>query len=167
MTDQVVLTIGYDVENLTNRDIADSYSGEIVIDRYGRKIPKHSHGTANLSRYTSSTALIMDAMTSLYDRIINKNLLVRRVTVVANRVLPENDPKTEPAVEQLSFFDDIETKTRREEQERQAEEREKKVQKAVLAIKKKHGKNAIVKGMNLEEGATAMERNGQVGGHKA
>ena len=128
---------------------------------------KHAHGTANLPRYTSSTSLIMAAMTELYDRIINKNLLVRRITVVANRVLPESDAKTEPVPEQLSFFDDIDTKTKREEEERQAEEREKKVQKAMLAIKKKHGKNAIIKGMNLEEGATAMERNSQVGGHKA
>lgn len=167
VTDQIVLTIGYDVENLTNRDIADSYSGEIVIDRYGRKIPKHSHGTANLPKYTSSTSLIMDAMTELYDRIINKNLLVRRITVVANKVLPESDEKTAPISEQLSFFDDIEKKTQKEEEERLAEAREKRVQKAMLAIKKKHGKNAIVKGMNLEEGATAMERNSQVGGHKA
>ena len=167
VTDQVVLTVGYDVENLTNRKIADSYSGEIVTDRYGRQIPKHAHGTANLPKYTSSTALIMDAMTELYDRIINKDLLVRRITVVANRVLPEGDSRTEPVSEQLSFFDDIETKARREEEERKAEAREKKVQKAMLAIKKKHGKNAIVKGMNLEEGATAMERNTQVGGNKA
>jgi DNA polymerase V len=167
VTDQVVLTVGYDVENLTNRDIAESYSGDIVTDRYGRNIPKHAHGTANLSRYTSSTALIMDEMTALYDRIINKDLLVRRITVVANRVLPENDPKTEPLSEQLSFFDDIEAKTKREEEERQAEVRERRVQKAMLAIKKKHGKNAIVKGMNLEEGATAIERNRQIGGHKA
>ena len=167
VTDQVVLTIGYDVENLTNKSISATYTGEIVTDRYGRQIPKHAHGTANLPKYTSSTALIMDAMTALYDRIINKDLLVRRVTVVANKVLPEGDAKTEPVSEQLSFFDDIKTKTRREEEERQAEEREKKVQKAMLSIKKKHGKNAIVKGMNLEEGATAMERNSQVGGHKA
>ena len=167
LTDQIVLTIGYDVENLTNRDIAQSYSGEIVTDRHGRQIPKHAHGTANLPKYTSSTSLIMDAMTQLYDRIINKDLLVRRITVVANKVLPEGDSRTEPVSEQLSFFDDIETKTRREEEERKAEAREKKVQKAMLAIKKKHGKNAIVKGMNLEEGATAMERNAQVGGHKA
>jgi DNA polymerase V len=167
VTDQIVLTVGYDVENLTNRDIAESYSGDIVTDRYGRNIPKHAHGTANLPRYTSSTALIMDEMTALYDRIINKDLLVRRITVVANRVLPENDPKTEPLSEQLSFFDDIEAKTKREEEERQAEVRERRVQKAMLAIKKKHGKNAIVKGMNLEEGATAIERNRQIGGHKA
>ena len=167
VTDQVVLTVGYDVENLTNKNISSSYTGEIVTDRYGRQIPKHAHGTANLPRYTSSTSLIMEAMTELYDRIINKNLLVRRITVVANRVLPESDAKTEPVPEQLSFFDDIDTKTKREEEERQAEAREKKVQRAMLAIKKKHGKNAIVKGMNLEEGATAMERNGQVGGHKA
>lgn len=167
VTDQMVLTIGYDVENLTNKNISSKYAGEIVIDRYGRQIPKHSHGTANLKKKTSSTHAIMDAVTELYDRIINKDLLVRRITVVANKVVPESEAASTPICEQLSLFDDIDTLTRHEEEEQAALAREKKVQKALISIKKKHGKNAIVKGMNLEEGATAMERNGQVGGHKA
>ena len=167
VTDQMVLTIGYDIENLTNKSISENYKGEIVIDRYGRQIPKHSHGTANLKIKTSSTSMIMDAVTELYDRIINKDLLVRRITVVANKVIPESEAISSVAPEQLSLFDDVEELTKRENEEKVAFEREKKVQKALISIKKKHGKNAIVKGMNLEEGATAMERNGQVGGHKA
>lgn len=167
VTDQMVLTIGYDVENLTNKNISVNYTGEIVTDRYGRQIPKHAHGTANLDKKTSSTAMILDAVTALYDRIINKDLLVRRITVVANKVIPESDAIASPIAEQISFFDDLEEKAKREEEEKLALEREKKVQRTLIAIKKKHGKNAIVKGMNLEEGATAMERNRQVGGHKA
>lgn len=167
VTDQMVLTIGYDIENLTNKSISEKYKGEIVIDRYGRQIPKHSHGTANLKIKTSSTSMIMDAVTELYDRIINKDLLVRRITVVANKVIPESEATSSVVPEQLSLFDDVEELTKRENEEKVAFEREKKVQKALISIKKKHGKNAIVKGMNLEEGATAMERNGQVGGHKA
>ena len=167
VTDQMVLTVGYDVENLTNKNISSHYSGEVVTDRYGRQIPKHAHGTANLPKKTSSTSAIMDAVTSLYDRIINKNLLVRRITVVANKVVPESEALSAPMSEQLSLFDDIEALAKREQEENEALKREKKVQKTLIEIKKKHGKNAIVKGMNLEEGATAMERNGQVGGHKA
>ncbi len=167
VTDQMVLTIGYDVENLTNESISASYTGEIVTDRYGRQIPKHSHGTANLKIKTSSTSMIMDAVTELYDRIINKNLLVRRITVVANKVIPESEASSAPISEQLSFFDDLTEKNKHEEEEKAALAHEKKIQKTLISIKKKYGKNAIVKGMNLEEGATAIERNGQVGGHKA
>ena len=167
VTDQMVLTIGYDVENLTNESISSAYTGEIVTDRYGRQIPKHSHGTVNLKKKSSSTSVILEAVTELYDRIINKDLLVRRITVVANKVVPESEASSAPVIEQLSLFDDVEEIAKREEEEKNALEREKKVQKALISIKKKHGKNAIVKGMNLEEGATAIERNGQVGGHKA
>ena len=167
VTDQMVLTIGYDIENLTNKNISEHYSGEIVTDRYGRQIPKHAHGTANLPSKTSSTGAIMDAVTALYDRIINKDLLVRRITVVANKVIDENEALSAPVSEQLSLFDDIESLEKREAEKKEALKREKKVQKTLIEIKKKHGKNAIVKGMNLEEGATAIERNGQVGGHKA
>lgn len=167
VTDQMVITIGYDVENILNKSILENYSGEIVTDRYGRQIPKHSHGTANLEHKTSSTHAIMNAVTELYDRIINKDLLVRRITVVANKVVPESEADKAPILKQLSLFDDIEEITKREQEEKAALERERRVQKAMISIKKKHGKNAIVKGMNLEEGATAMERNGQVGGHKA
>ncbi len=167
VTDQMTLTVGYDVENLINPQIAERYTGEITIDRYGREIPKHAHGTANLPKKTSSTALIMDAVSSLYDRIINKDLLVRRITVTACRVVAENDVYAGKASVQMSFFDMLDEADEARQIEKRAEEKEKKVQRALLDIKKKHGKNAIVKGMNLEEGATAIERNKQVGGHKA
>ena len=167
VTDQIVLTIGYDVENLTNASISEKYSGEIVIDRYGRRIPKHSHGTQNLKKKTSSTSLILDAVTELYDRIINKDLLVRRINVVANKVVPEVEALDSGAPVQMSFFDILDRNDEEIQAEKLAEEKEKKVQRTLIDIKKKHGKNAIIKGMNLEDGATAIERNKQVGGHKA
>ncbi|MBR3878832.1 MAG: DNA methylase [Clostridia bacterium] len=167
VTDQIVLTIGYDVENITNTAISSKYSGEIVIDRYGRQIPKHSHGTQNLKKKTSSTNAILAAVTELYDRIINKELLVRRINVVANKVVPEGEEPDSTTPQQMSFFDILDQNDEAIQAEKRAEEKEKKVQRTLIDIKKKHGKNAIVKGMNLEEGATAMERNKQVGGHKA
>lgn len=167
VTDQLVLTIGYDVENLTNTSISQKYSGEIVIDRYGRQIPKHSHGTQNLKKKTSSTSAILNAVTELYDRIINKDLLVRRINVVANKVVPEGEELDGGASVQMSFFDILDRDDKKIQAEKLAEEKERKVQKTLIDIKKKHGKNAIIKGMNLEEGATAIERNKQVGGHKA
>jgi len=167
VTDQIVLTIGYDVENITNTAISSKYSGEIVIDRYGRQIPKHSHGTQNLKKKTSSTNAILSAVTELYDRIINKDLLVRRINVVANKVVPEGEEPDSTTPQQMSFFDILDQNDKAIQAEKRAEEKEKKVQRTLIDIKKKHGKNAIVKGMNLEEGATAMERNKQVGGHKA
>lgn len=167
VTDQIVLTIGYDVENLTNTSISQKYSGEVVIDRYGRQIPKHSHGTQNLKKKTSSTSAILKAVTELYDRIINKDLLVRRINVVANKVVPEGEELDGGASVQMSFFDVLDRDDKKIQAEKLAEEKERKVQKTLIDIKKKHGKNAIIKGMNLEEGATAIERNKQVGGHKA
>ena len=167
VTDQIVLTIGYDIENLTNTAISSKYSGEIVIDRYGRQIPKHAHGTQNLKKKTSSTSAILSAVTELYDRIINKDLLVRRITVVANKVVPEGEETESTASQQMSFFDILDQNDDKIQAEKRAEEKERRVQKTLIDIKKKHGKNAIIKGMNLEEGATAMERNRQVGGHKA
>ena len=167
VTDQMTLTVGYDVENLTDTRIREKYDGETVTDRYGRQVPKHAHGTANLKKKTSSTAMIIDAMTELYDRIINPDLLVRRITVAANRVVPEGETDTSSISEQLSFFDIFDEDDEDVQSEKRAEEKEKRVQKTLIEIKNKYGKNAIVKGMNLEEGATAMERNKQVGGHKA
>ena len=163
VTDQIVLTIGYDRENLTNPEIRARYKGEVVYDHYGRLIPKHSHGTENLGKYTSSSRIITEAMMRLYDRIINKDLLVRRVTVCAARLLTESDAKKKNEFVQLDFFTDYEEIKR----EKREEDREKSMQKAVIDIKKKFGKNAILKGMNLSEGATARERNNQIGGHKA
>jgi len=167
VTDQVVLTIGYDIENLTNTSISEKYTGEIVVDRYGRQIPKHSHGTQNLKKKTSSTSAILNAVTELYDRIINKDLLVRRINVVACKVVPENETIDTTAPVQMSFFDILDQNDEKIQAEKLAEKKEKKVQRTLIDIKKKHGKNAIIKGMNLEEGATAIERNKQVGGHKA
>ena len=167
VTDQLVLTIGYDVENLTNPDIARKYHGEITTDHYGRKVPKHAHGTINLSVQTSSAKLIIDAMLELFDRIVDRNLLVRRVTVVANRVVDESSVEQKQVYEQLDLFTDYEAV--QEERDRKEAEllREKNMQRAILDIQKKYGKNAILKGMNFEEGGTTRERNNQIGGHKA
>lgn len=167
VTDQMALTIGYDIENLTNAKIRRNYKGEVTTDHYGRKVPKHAHGTANLDRQTSSTQLIMDAVMNLYDRIINPNLLIRRVTVVANHLVDEAQAKEAEQYEQLDLFTDYAAleKERKKEEEKLSKER--KLQEAVLSVKKKFGKNAVLKGMNLQEGATTIERNRQIGGHKA
>ncbi|MBQ3014044.1 MAG: DNA methylase, partial [Clostridia bacterium] len=170
VTDQIVLTVGYDIENLTDPKISSRYKGEITIDPYGRKIPKHAHGTINLGSYTSSTKQILNAVSELYDRIVDPDLLVRRIYVVANRVLSEDAvKKTSQEVEQLSMFDEIDYAKLQQAQieEQKSLEREKKIQRTIIDIKKKYGKNAILKGMNFEEGATGKDRNRQIGGHKA
>ncbi|WP_298035193.1 DNA methylase [uncultured Dysosmobacter sp.] len=167
MTNQLVLTIGYDIENLSDPQRAKAYKGSVTTDRYGRKIPKHSTGTANLSRYSSSTNEIIHAALDLFDRIADKALLVRRLSISANRLLTEADVPKEPAAEQLDLFTDYATQEKQKEADRTALVRERKKQEAMLAIKKKYGKNAILKGMNLEDGATARERNKTIGGHKA
>lgn len=166
VTDQIVLTIGYDVDNLTNREISKLYKGEITTDRYGREIPKHAHGTINLKKRTSSTKQIMEATMELFDRIINPNLLVRRLNVTANHVVSENKPEEKETFEQLDLFTNYEEKKKEEENLKVKEEKERSLQHAVLDIKRKYGKNAILKGMNFEEGGTAIERNHQIGGHK-
>jgi DNA polymerase V len=167
VTDQMVLTVGYDVENLTNPVQRKMYRGEITVDRYGRKIPKHAHGTTNLDRQTSSTQIIIRAVLELFDRIINEKLLVRRINIVANHVVPESSIVKKEQYEQLDLFTDYEALQKQQEEENAALEKEKKIQQAMLSIKKKYGKNAILKGMNLQEGATAKDRNQQIGGHKA
>ena len=167
VTDQIVLTVGYDIENLKDPDRRRLYKGEVVTDRYGRRIPKHAHGTANISRRTSSTMLIMDAVLDLYDKIIDKNLLVRRVYVTANHVAEETAAEETQTFEQLDLFTDYSALEKKKEEEEAKLKREKQMQQAMLAIQKKYGKNAILKGMNLEEGAMARERNDQIGGHKA
>lgn len=161
VTDQMVLTIGYDIENLT--DAASTYKGPVTVDHYGRKIPKHGHGTIHLDRPNSSTVIITDAVMMLFDRIIDPSLLVRRINLTAANVRPEVAAERNSCFEQLDLFADVQQR----ETERIALEREKRRQQAVLKIKKRFGKNAIVKGMNLEDGATAMDRNRQIGGHKA
>lgn len=163
VTNQIVLTIGYDIENITN----GIYHGEVTIDRYGRKIPKHAHGTGNLEKYSSSTREIIECMMDLFDRIVDKNLLVRRVTICANHVIPETDIPEQNNFEQLNLFTDYAKLENQKVKEKEALEKEKKLQKATLNIKKKFGKNAILKGMNLQEGATAKDKNSQIGGHRA
>lgn len=169
VTDQLVLTIGYDIENLSNPDIKKQYKGEVTTDGYGRKVPKHAHGTVNLDRKTSSTRLITEAVMGLYDRIVNPILLVRRLNVTATHVVDEASVTASSAetYEQLDLFTDYEAVESQRKKEEEALEKERKMQQAMLSIKKKFGKNAILKGMNLEEGATARERNNQIGGHKA
>jgi DNA polymerase V len=161
VTDQIVLTIGYDKDS---KHYADT---ELTRDRYGRQIPKHAHGTINLKNKTSSTKAIMDATMELYDRIIDDRLLVRRVNVVANKLAEEAAVEDEITYEQLDLFTDYTALEEEKEKERRELEKEKNLQHAVLDIKKKFGKNAIVKGMNLEEGAMTIKRNEQIGGHKA
>lgn len=167
VTDQIVLTIGYDMENLSDPGRRRGYQGEITTDRYGRKIPKHAHGTENLEKATSSAKRIVSAVMELYDRIINPDFLVRRITLSANRVVDENTVTKEPVYEQLDLFTDYAAQKEKQEAEEAALQRERKLQQAMLDIKKKYGKNAILKGSNLVEGATAMDRNKQIGGHKA
>lgn len=167
VTDQLVLTVGYDIENLTNPSIKKLYHGAITIDHYGRSVPKSAHGTANLGRQSSSTKLILDAVTELFERIVDKNLLIRRVNITANHVVDEATVQEPDSFEQLDLFTDYgAVQTKKEEQEAELA-KEKKIQQAMLDIKKKYGKNAILKGMNLEEGATTVDRNRQIGGHKA
>lgn len=160
VTDQIVLTIGYDHEG-----IPKNFRGKIEKDRYGRKIPKQAHGSINLGCFTSSTKKIMEAVMRLYTQITDSSLQVRRMYVVANHIMPES-AVTEEFV-QLDLFADPEEIERRQKAERESEKKEKSIQKAVIGIKERFGKNAVIKGMNLQEGATTIERNGQVGGHKA
>lgn len=163
VTDQLVLTIGYDRENLLDSSRMSKYKGEFSFDQYGRKIPKHAHGTINLDSYTSSTNVIVRAVLDLFNRIVDVNLLVRRINMSANHVIAENEAKQD-RYEQINLFDMI---TEKENVDQEQLKKEKDIQKAVLDIKKKFGKNAILKGMSLQEGATAIDRNNQIGGHKA
>lgn len=158
VTDQIVLTVGYDIESLNK-----SYSGAVETDRYGRKIPKTAHSSENIGRYTSSTKLICETSMSLFDRIVDKNLLVRRMYIVANHIITEKDAEKESEYVQLDLFSD----TKKQEAEENELKKEKDMQRAILKIKSKYGKNSIIKGMNLKKGATALERNRQIGGHKA
>lgn len=167
VTDQIVLTIGYDIDNLTDPAIRSKYRGEVTTDRYGRMTPKHAHGTINLPAPTSSTKEILQAVEDLFDRIINPDLLVRRINVVADRVILEKDVVEKASFEQLDLFTDYEALENERKQVQKEREKEKRLQHAVLDIQKKFGKNAVLKGMNFEEGATTRERNGQIGGHKA
>ena len=167
VTNQLVLTVGYDIDNLTDPAIRKSYHGPVTTDRYGRQVPKHAHGTQNLSLQTSSARLLTEAALRLYDRIINPHLLVRRFSLTANNLIPESERKQNTAFEQMDLFTDYAALEKQQQEENALLEKEKKMQQAMLDIKKKFGKNAILKGMNLQEGTTTIERNKQIGGHKA
>ena len=165
-TNQLVLTIGYDIENLTNPQIARLYNGDTTTDNYGRSVPKHSHGTINIDHMTSSTKIITNEVIKLYDRITNPILLIRRINLTACNLVDEDYKENKVVVEQLDIFTNYETFNKQKEKNIKEEQEEKKIQKTLLNIKRKYGKNAILKGMNFEEGATAKDRNEEVGGHK-
>ena len=168
VTNHVTITIGYDIENLTDPERRKTYTGEIVRDHYGRQIPKHAHGSAGLEGYTSSTRIILQTVSDLFDKIADKNLLVRRLNITADNVVSEAAAARENTTfEQLDLFTDYEALQAEKDREQTEIAREKKLQQTMLTIKKRFGKNAILKGMNLEEGATAKDRNRQIGGHKA
>ena len=164
VTNQIVLTVGYDVSSLelVNNEGNLLYNGEITIDRYGRKIPKHAHGTANIDHKTASTMILTEAVVNLYDRIINPELMSRRINITANNLESEVEDKNKVEYEQINLFVDYKA----EADKKKKEEREKSLQSTVLELKKKFGKNAILKGMNFEEGGTAIDRNSQIGGHR-
>ena len=182
VTKQMVLTLNHDrssiiPNNSTNKNTTPNtawlvaktgkpYTGEVTTDRYGRPTPKHAHGTANLDRWTSSSSRIVNAMMDLFDRIADPDLTVRQVSIAATALLPEDEIPKEEAV-QLDFFTDPIEEDRRKQQEQEADAKEKKLQLAALAVHGKYGKNALLKAMNLQEGATARERNQQIGGHRA
>ena len=165
VTKQIVLDIGYDRESLKG-DRGRKYTGPVVMDPYGRKIPKAAHGTGNMDRHTSSTHAIMNAVLDVYDRVVHKDLLIRRVNVTACNLVSETEiPEEKP--EQLDMFTDYEALEREKQARQLAEEKERRLQNITLAIQDRYGKNAMLKGMNLMEDGTTIARNGQIGGHKA
>ena len=174
VTDQIVLTVGYDIDNLKIPEIADHYHGEITVDRYGRSVPKHAHGTGNLDAMTASVSRITETTMGLYERIVDPMLLTRRITLVANHLKDADSVKEEPFYEQLDLFSggflqtgQKETSRETKQLEKERLEKEKHLQEAMLSVKSKYGKNAILKAADLQEGATTIDRNRQIGGHKA
>ena len=167
VADQLILTVGYDVANMQDPERRSRYRGEIHINHYGREVPKGVHGSVNFGRHTASAALMVKAAAEIFDRVADPDLLVRRITVAANHVISEADAKrrASSAPEQPDLFEDTGLAERLAEEE-SAREREKRLQGAILDIKRKLGKNAILKGMDLLDGATTQERNRQVGGHR-
>lgn len=167
VTNQLVLTVGYDIKNLTVPKRCSNYQGPVVLDSYGRQIPRHAHGTASLSCHTASSKELIRAASDLFDRIVNPILLIRRLSITANHTVPERSVSTPILYEQMNLFTDYAALEKKRKKEQAELERDKKLQQAILTIKKKYGRNAILRGMSLEEGATARERNKQIGGHKA
>ena len=166
VTDQIVLNVGYDAENMTNPAIRDKYDGPVAMDHYGRTVPKGAHGSARFDNPTSSSRQILEHTAQLFDRIINPDLLVRYLNITVNNVVREEFAEKRGET-QLDLFTDYEAAERKKKKEDAALEKERRLQEAQLAIKKRFGRNAILKGLNFEEGATARERNRQIGGHKA
>ena len=164
---QFTLTVGYDIDNLRDPERRRRYHGEVKTDRYGRQIPKHAHGTANLEEYTASSKRITETILELFDRIVDKSLLIRRMYLTANRVEGEDAASSEAPMEQLDLFTDYAAARAQKETREMELTRERKLQEAMLGIKSRYGKNAILKGTNLMDGATAAERNSRIGGHRA
>ena len=168
VTDQLVLTVGYDAECLTNPEIRAGYHGPTAANFYGKTVPKHAHGTFNFDRPTSSSRLIMDGAAQLFDRQVNPDLLIRRLNLTTNHVMSEEAAAARTDVpRQLDLFTDYEALERQHREEQARLDKERRMQEAQLTIKRRFGKNAILRGLNFEEGATAKERNEQIGGHKA
>ena len=171
VTDQLTLTIGYDTESLMREDIRAQYDGRVSLDFYGREVPYHAHGTANLGRHLSSARLIEGAIAELFDRIVNPILLIRRITISTNNIVDERSAAARISVatgapKQLTLFDEGECEPELAD-EAEWLARERRLQEAVVEIKSTYGKNALCKGLNFAEGATQRERNRQIGGHKA
>lgn len=163
VTDQIVLTVGYDVENLLDEKRRKAYRGEVTIDHYGRSVPKHAHGTITLEKSTHLSTCIMDATANLFDRIVDSTLLIRRMTLCANHVTDVAETQKKEEYEQLSFF----SKDKHDTCEVFDEKKQERLQQAMLSVKKRYGKNAILRGSDFTEGATARMRNGQIGGHQS
>ena len=167
VTNQLVLTVGYDRESLTRPEIRATYHGEVTTDRYGRQVPKHAHGTASLSCHTSSVSQITEAVMEIFDRVVNPNLLIRRLNLTVNHVISEAAAAKHVVPEQLNLFTDYEALEKERQQQQEALDKERRLQEARLKIRQRFGKNALLRGLNFEEGATARERNSQIGGHRA
>lgn len=167
VTDQLVLYVGYDVESLRDPATRSSYHGAVRVDHYGRTVPKHAGGTASLGMHTSSTRVILQSVTELFDRVVDDRLLVRRLNICANHVIAEANAMKDAQAEQLSLFIDYDEQRIKRAEEEAGFKRERQQQRAILSITKRYGKNAILKGMNLQEGGMTVERNRQIGGHKA
>lgn len=167
MTRQLVMSMGYDVASLADPEVRAAYHGEVKADRYGREVPKHAHGTENLEHLTSSARRITTAALTLFRRIVNPQLLVRRLTITATHVVREQSQASSPQLQQLDLFCDYEALQRKQQQQRDRLAKERRLMEATLALKQRYGKNSLLRGTNYAEGATQRQRNGQIGGHKA
>ena len=168
VTDQLVLTVGYDTESLTRPEIREKYHGEITTNYYGKAVPKHSHGTFNFEKPTSSSRLIMEGAAELFDRHVNPDLLIRRLNLTTNHVIAESVATAQDhSPQQLDLFTDYDALEKQKQEEQARLDKERRIQETQLKIKNRFGKNAILRGLNFKEGATAKERNKQIGGHKA